>query len=48
MVAVLPALSGNVDAVPCQWMQCHTSWMQYVVTEDAVVMKLEAVILQLP
>ena len=39
VVVVPPALSGNVDAVPRQW-------MQYVVTEDAVSKKMDAVILQ--
>ena len=47
MVAVLPALSWNVDAVPWQCMQCHTSQMQYIVTEDAVPMKVYAVKKQL-
>uniref|UniRef100_A0A914R6D7 Phlebovirus glycoprotein G2 fusion domain-containing protein n=1 Tax=Parascaris equorum TaxID=6256 RepID=A0A914R6D7_PAREQ len=46
MVAVPPATSGKADAMPMQWMQCPTRWMQYVVTEDAVPMKLDAVILQ--
>ena len=41
-----PALTGIVDAVPRHWMQCPTRWMQYVVTEDAMPMKVEAVILQ--
>ena len=43
---MLPALTGNVDAVPRQCMQCHTSGMQYVLTEDAVPMKVDARILQ--
>ena len=46
MVAVPPATSGKADAMPMQWMQCPTRWMQYVVTEDAVPMKLDAVYLQ--
>ena len=46
MVAVPPAMSSKVDAVPMQWMQCPTTWMQYVVTEDAVPLKVDAVILQ--
>ena len=41
------ALSLNVDAVPRQWMQCPSRGMQYVVTEDAVPMKVDAVIRQL-
>ena len=45
-VPVLPALSRNADALPRQWMQCHTSWMQYIVTEDAVPIKVGAVILR--
>ena len=43
MVAVCPALSLNVDAVHLQWMQCHTRWMQYVLSEDAVPMNVELV-----
>ena len=43
MVAVPPAMSGNVDAVPRQWMQFPTRWMQFVRTEDAVLMKVDAV-----
>ena len=39
MIAVPPALSGLVDAVPMQW-------MQYVMTDDAVLMKVDAVSLQ--
>ena len=46
-VAVLPYVLLNVDAVPMQWMQCPTRQMQYVVTEDAVPMKVDEVILQL-
>ena len=40
-----PAITGKVDAVHMKWMQCPTRWMQYVVTEDAVPMKLDTVIL---
>ena len=36
---VPPAMSGNVDAVPMQWMNCPTRWMQYAVMEDAVPMQ---------
>ena len=42
MLAVPTALPENVDAVPRHWMQCPTSCMQYVVTEDAVPMKVHA------
>ena len=42
MVAVHPAPSLNVDSVPMQWLQCHRWWMQYVVTEDAVLTKVDA------
>ena len=37
------ALSGNVDAVFMQWMQCPIRWMQCVVMEDAVPTKVDAV-----
>ncbi len=47
VVAVPPSVSLNVDAVPMQWMQCPTRWMQYVVMEDAVPTKVDAVILPL-
>ena len=46
VVAVPPTFSLNVDAVPMQCMQCPTRWMQYVVTEDAVPTKVDAVSLQ--
>ena len=36
----------NVDAVDWQWMQCPRRWMTYVVMEDSVIMKEDAVILQ--
>ena len=45
MFVVPCAMSLNSDAVPMQWMQCHTRFMQYVVTEHAVNMKVDAVIL---
>ena len=45
VVAVPPELSGNVDAVPMKWMKCPTSWMQYVVMEEAVPIKVHAVLL---
>ena len=44
VVKVPAALSVNVDAVPVQWKQCLTMWMQYVMTDDAVSMKGDAVI----
>ena len=40
------ALSLNFDAVHMQWMPCATRWMQSVLTDDAVPMKVEAVSLQ--
>ena len=43
VVAVPPAVYLNVDAVVMQWMQCLTRQMQYVLSEDAVPMKVEAV-----
>ena len=46
MVAVPHALSGNVDAVPRQWMQCPTRWMQYVMMDDADLMKVDVVSLK--
>ena len=46
MVVVPLALSWNVDAVPMQWMQCPTMWMQYVLMEDAGPMNVDAVSLQ--
>ena len=46
MLSVSPALSGNVEAVVMQWMQCPTRWMQYAVMEDAGPMKVNAVMLQ--
>ena len=44
MVALSPVLSGNVDAVVMQWMQCPTRLMQHAVMEYAVPMKVDAVI----
>ena len=44
MVEVPTTLSLKVDAVPMKWMHCPTRWKQYVVTEDAVPMKGDAVI----
>ena len=46
MVAVSPVVSMKEYAMPLQWMQCHTTWMRYVVMEDTVPMKVDAVILQ--
>ena len=46
LYAVSPALSLNVDAMPMQWLQCNTRWMLYVVMEDAVLWKVDAVRLQ--
>ena len=46
VLAVPPALSGNVDLVVMQWMQCPTRWMQYVATKDAVQTNVDAVNLQ--
>ena len=46
MVAVPLAFSWYVDAVVMQWMQCLKRRMQYVLLEDAVPMKVDAVKLQ--
>ena len=46
VLMVPPRVSLNVHAVPMQCMQCPTRWRQYVVTEDAVPRKVDAVILQ--
>ena len=46
MLALPPTLTGNVDAVVMQRMQCPTRWMKYVVMEDAGHMKVDAVRLQ--
>ena len=43
MFVVPVAMSLNVDAVP---IQCPKICMQYVVTEEALPMKVDAVILQ--
>lgn len=40
------AVSLNMDAVSTQCMQCPTMSFQYVVMEDALPMKLDAVLLQ--
>ena len=45
VVAVPPSVSLNTNAVPMQWMQSTKRWMWYVVTEDAVPMNVDAVIL---
>ena len=42
MVAVNSTPSLNVNSVRMQWLQCHLRWMQYVVTEDAVLTKVDA------
>ena len=44
--AMPPEMSGNVDALPMQWMKCPTRWMQYVLTEDAVPIMVDAVLLK--
>ena len=46
VVAVPPASSLNVDAVPRLWMQCPTRCMKYVVTEDAAPKKMDTVYLK--
>ena len=46
MGTVPPTVSLNVDVVPMQCWQSPTSWMQYVVTEDAVPINVDAVSLQ--
>ena len=46
VVAVPHAGSLNENAVPLQWIQCPTRWMQYVMTDDALPMKVDAVIMQ--
>ena len=43
MVALPPALSGNVDAVLRQWMQCPTRWMQNLMADDVVIIKMDVV-----
>ena len=45
MVEVPHAGSLNENAVPLQWIQCPTRWMQYVMTDDALPMKVHAVFL---
>ena len=46
MVVVPPGLSLNLDAVPMQWLQFQRSWMLYVVMEDSMLTKVDAVSLQ--
>ena len=46
VVSVHTTLFENVDAVPGHWMQCPTRCMQYVVTENAGHMKVDAVVRQ--
>ena len=43
---MFPAVYLSLDAVPMQWMQCPTRGVQYVVTDDAVPMKVGAELLQ--
>ena len=43
MIEVHPTGSLNENAMPLQWIQCPTRWMQYVVMEDAVPTKMDAV-----
>ena len=45
-VAGPPAVCMNLEAVLRQCMQCPTRWIQHVVTEDAVLRMLDAVILR--
>ena len=46
MVGEPPALCCNVDAEVTQWMQCLIRRMQYVLWEDAMPVKVDAVIVQ--
>ena len=46
VVAVSPAGSLIECAVPLHWIQCPTRWMKYLMTDDALPMKEDAVILQ--
>ena len=46
MLAVPPALSGNVEAVVMQWMQCPRRWMKSILMEDSGPKKVDAVMLQ--
>ena len=43
VVAEPTEVSLNVHAVPMQWLQCHRRWIQYVVMDDAVPTKVDAV-----
>ena len=40
------AVSLNFDAVPMQWMQCATRWMQSVTMDAAVPIRVETVSMQ--
>ena len=46
VLAEPPAFSLNLDAVTMQWMQCATRWMQSVMMDDAVPMKVDPMFLQ--
>ena len=46
VVAVPPAGSLNENALPLQWIQCPTKWMQYEMMDGALPMRDDAVILQ--
>ena len=46
VVAMPPVLSWNVVSLLMKCMQCPTRWLQYVVMEDPVHMKVDAVLLQ--
>ena len=46
MVCSDPTLSLNFAEVPMHWMLSPKRWMQHIFTEDAVPMKVDAVILQ--
>ena len=41
VVVVQRACSLHMNSVPMQWRQCHRRWMQYIVTEDAVLTKVD-------
>ena len=43
VVAEPTPVSPNVDAVPMLRLQCDPRWMQHVMTDDAVPMKVDAV-----
>ena len=42
VVSVPSALSLNVDAVPMHWLESHRRCMKFVVTEAAVLTKVDA------